>query len=247
MPSSADRADLRLERATLAEQTAEILKNHIIWGDEPPGTRLVETELAERLGVSRTPVRHALQRLEADGLAVRHGSGLVVAPFDVDVAVETLIIRELLEPFAARESVPHLGKPELARLRSILAKMASEHKKRHPSPKHGMQLNLEFHSLLNSKCPYRRMVETIQAARDAPSAMRLYSSYTRDDLRRVQAEHTAILDAATAAAEGSGAPDRVARLITEHMRAARRALLRNTGGEAQDTYGPRAVGAETSE
>lgn len=247
MQPSIDRADLRLERVTLAEQTAEILKNHIIWGDEPPGTRLIETELAERLGISRTPVRQALQRLESDGLAVRQGWGLVVAPFDFDVAVETLIIRELLEPFAARESAPHLGKSELARLRSILGKMASAQEKKHPSPKQGVKLNLEFHSLLNSRCRYPRIVETIQAARDAPSAMRLYSSYTREDLRRVQNEHAAIVEAAAAAAEGRGTADCVATLIAEHMRAARRALLRNTGSEAQGERGPGAFEVDASE
>jgi len=223
-------AALRPVRVTLAEQTAQILRERIVWGELAPESWLVENEIARDLGVSRTPVREALQRLEADGLVVRQGTKLLVAPFDQSVAVETLIMRELLEPFAATESVQRMGADDVERLRGVLREMEAGLDEPAPSPRQGAQLNVEFHNLLNSHCPYQRIVESIQVARDAYSALRLYTSYSPDDLRRVHDEHVEIVEA-TAAAAASGDPAaaaRVGELIRDHMRAAREALLRNT-------------------
>lgn len=215
-------------RVTLAEQTAQILRERIVWGELPPSSRLVETELADELGVSRTPVREALQRLELDGLVVRQGASLLVAPFDQEVAVETLLMRQLLEPFAAEESVAKMRPADIDELRSVLREMKAGLDEKRPNPKRGAELNIEFHNLLNSHCPYRRIVEAIQVARDAYSALRLYSSYSADDLRRVHDEHVAIVDAASAAVTAKGTAKAVGELIAEHMKAAREALLRNT-------------------
>lgn len=225
------RGDVRLTRVTLAEQTAEMLKNRIVWGELAPEARLIEADLAEELGISRTPIRQALQRLEADGLVVRQSWGLVVSPFDLDVAVETLLMRELLEPFAAEHSTPHLEPPEIVRLNSIVREMQEQTEGGAENRTYGAELNIQFHNLLNSRCPYRRIIETIQVARDASSALRLYSTYTVEDLERVHEEHVAIVDAATAAAEGAGSPRRVAKLVREHMRNARDALLRNIAAD----------------
>jgi DNA-binding GntR family transcriptional regulator len=216
-----------LTRVTMAEQTAAVLRDRIISGELPPGARLIETQLAGELEISRTPIRQALQRLESDGLVVRQGPGLVVGPFDAQVADETLLIRELLEPFAATESAPRLTEPELARLRSILREMEELLETDEPAPARRAQLNMEFHRLLNSRCPYKRIIEVIQVARDAPSAVRLYANYAGDDLRRVHAEHIAIVDATIAAARGDGKSEVVGDLIRDHMRAARAALPRN--------------------
>lgn len=217
----------RLTAVTVAGQTVRMLKDRITWGELAPGTRLIETQLAEDLGVSRTPIRQALQRLEADGLVVRESAGLIVPPFDIEVAVETLLIRELLEPFAAKESAPRLDEPDVARLRSIVFEMEALSQTSHPSPQFGAELNAEFHNLLDSKCGHGRILEVIQVARDSYSALRLYSSYTEEDRRRVHREHLAILDAALAAAGNPDRADGLADLIRDHMRSACLALLRN--------------------
>ncbi|MEM6355970.1 MAG: GntR family transcriptional regulator, partial [Pseudomonadota bacterium] len=72
-------------------------------GEFQPGARLIETDLAARLGVSRTPVRQALSRLEAHGLASRdERGGLVVATLDYDQLSELYAVREWAEGLAAR-------------------------------------------------------------------------------------------------------------------------------------------------
>lgn len=82
------------------------LRELIVRGRLAPGSRIVETELAERLGVSRTPVRSALQRLRQEGYVVPAGegkrSGNAVAPLTAEDAQELLYIMGMLEALAAR-------------------------------------------------------------------------------------------------------------------------------------------------
>ncbi|MEO1328792.1 MAG: GntR family transcriptional regulator [Pseudomonadota bacterium] len=91
-------------------------------GEFPPGARLVETELAERFQVSRTPVREALGRLESVGLAQRDGRrGITVASLDHDQLGELYDLREVLEGFAARLAARRASPAEIAVLRELVA------------------------------------------------------------------------------------------------------------------------------
>ncbi len=89
-------------------------------GDLLPGHRLVETELAERLGVSRTPVREALQRLEAHGIAARDGRSLRVAQLDHDQLGELYEVRGHVEGLAAKLAARHAAPEEIAVLREMV-------------------------------------------------------------------------------------------------------------------------------
>lgn len=97
--------DIGLIRAeTLRSQVENVLRDAITNGSFAPGARLVERELCERLGVSRTSVREALRKLEAEKLVqnVPH-KGPIVARLTVDEARQLYAFRGLLEGFAARE------------------------------------------------------------------------------------------------------------------------------------------------
>ena len=78
-----------------------------------PGDRLVEAELAERFGVSRTPIREALQRLEAQSVLARDGRSLVVASLDHDQLGELYVVRAELEGLAARLAARHAAPEEV--------------------------------------------------------------------------------------------------------------------------------------
>ena len=90
-------------------------------GDLPPGTRLRETEIAEKLGISRTPVREALHRLHALGLA-EHGPqrGLVVAQMSYEQLRQLFDVREGLEGMATRLAANHASRQETELLRQIV-------------------------------------------------------------------------------------------------------------------------------
>ena len=86
-----------------------------------PGDRLVESELAERFGVSRTPVREALQRLETQGMLRREGRSLIVASLDHNQLSELYAVRTELEGLAARLAARHASEEELHVLRSMVS------------------------------------------------------------------------------------------------------------------------------
>src|SRR5690606_3496565 len=102
-PSSDRTRDLRNDRVSQAYRQ---LRELIIWGRLAPGTRIIETDVAARLGVSRTPVRSALQRLQQEGYIVASGTGqqsrLAVAPLTREDARELFAIVAEVEALGAQ-------------------------------------------------------------------------------------------------------------------------------------------------
>ncbi|RLK10243.1 GntR family transcriptional regulator [Ruegeria conchae] len=85
-----------------------------------PGDRLVESELAERFGVSRTPIREALQRLETQSLLERDGRSLIVASLDHNQMAELYVVRRELEGLAARLAAKHATEEEIRVLQDMV-------------------------------------------------------------------------------------------------------------------------------
>ncbi len=85
-----------------------------------PGDRLVESELADRFNVSRTPIREALQRLETQSLLAREGRSLIVASLDHNQTAELYVVRGELEGLAARLAARHAAPEEVRVLREMV-------------------------------------------------------------------------------------------------------------------------------
>ena len=98
----------------------QLILDAIDGGELTGGARLVETELAQRFGVSRTPVREALKRLEAQGVAAVEGRRLVVATLDHDQLGELYEVRGVVEGLAARLAARHAAPEEIAVLRGMV-------------------------------------------------------------------------------------------------------------------------------
>lgn len=109
-----------LQRETLRHQIENALRQAIMTGRYPPGTRLVERELCETFGVSRTSVREALRRLEAEKL-VRNfpNKGPVVATISKSEAAELYAMRALLEGYAAAEFARHASEQAIMRFGEV--------------------------------------------------------------------------------------------------------------------------------
>lgn len=90
-------------------------------GHYRPGDRLVESELAERFGMSRTPIREALQRLETQSLLTRDGRSLIVASLDHNQLAELYTVRAELEGLAASLAARHASPEEVRVLRDMVA------------------------------------------------------------------------------------------------------------------------------
>lgn len=104
-----------------AERAYQQLRAAIQAGQLAPGTRLREVELAESLGLSRTPVREALSRLESEGLVVNEPNrGMMVTQLDASMVSELYVMREVLEGTAAALAARHATDVELSLLRDIV-------------------------------------------------------------------------------------------------------------------------------
>ena len=109
-----------VDRVAPQKDAYEMILDAIDTGTYRPGSRLVESELAERFGVSRTPIREALQRLETQSLLTRDGRSLIVASLDHSQLSELYVVRGALEGLAARLAARHATPEELAVLRDML-------------------------------------------------------------------------------------------------------------------------------
>lgn len=118
------------------------LRSDILAGVLPPGTPAREVALAERFGVSRTPVREALRRLEHDRLLVASSRGLVVRSVDPTEVIQVYDVRILLEGEAAREAAEARNAADLLRLESLLERDRSMVD---PSDSTRTSTNMEFH------------------------------------------------------------------------------------------------------
>lgn len=109
----------------LTNETYLALRDLIFAGDLRPNDRLVETELASRLNVSRTPVREALQKLCSEGLVVdAPRKGYAVAEFTPEFIVDHYAVREVLEGLAARLAAQSATELEIVQLGAELEAMA---------------------------------------------------------------------------------------------------------------------------
>ena len=121
--SSAKRQRLPQVSGSLSESAYRHIHKAIQSGTLKPGTRLREVELTEWFGISRTPIREALKRLESDGLIINEPSqGLVVTKLDLRMVSEIYEIREILEGTAAAFAARHALDGEIAVLRDIVSR-----------------------------------------------------------------------------------------------------------------------------
>ncbi|MGH2362386.1 MAG: GntR family transcriptional regulator, partial [bacterium] len=115
----------RLTRRRLVDDATQSLRNGILSGRLPAGARLRQMDLAAGLGISRTPIRDALGRLEQEGLIelLPHG-GMRVTPLNAEQAVELYDLREVLDGLSARLAAGRADQAALGRLERALARMA---------------------------------------------------------------------------------------------------------------------------
>ncbi len=122
-----------------------------------PGNRLVESELAERFGVSRTPIREALQRLETQSLLTRDGRSLVVASLDHSQLSELYVVRGALEGLAARLAARHSTPEE----RAVLGDMLEADRKLVDDPEAMSRANRRFHKQIHLASHNRFLVRQL--------------------------------------------------------------------------------------
>ena len=208
------------------ETTYERLCEEIRSGKLPPGSRLRETEIAERLAVSRTPVREAIRRLEADGL-VDHlpRSGAVVRKLEYPELMELYEMRTVLEGTAARLAARAASPVELEELVAINDEMRAAAGR----PEVVIGLNRQFHKLLLDAARNRFLLRAMATVENTLLILGSSSMAMPDRAREAVDEHREVLDALLA--RDGAAAEAAMRRHMERAQFARLRILRRANAE----------------
>lgn len=186
-------------------------------GELRPGSRLTEVDLAQRLGISRTPVREALHRLHAMGLA-EHGPqrGLIVAHLSYDQLRQLFAVREGLEGMATRLAAEHASRAEVALLREMV-----QEDRTLSDPVKLLERNKALHRLIVQASHNQFMIEALGNLRVHLSLLPGSTYATAERIAEAQQEHDEIVDAI---ANGDG--DRAERAARQHILSGYRVRLK---------------------
>lgn len=156
-----------------------------------PGDRLVESELAERFGVSRTPIREALQRLETQSLLSRDGRSLIVSSLDHNQMAELYAVRTELEGLAARLAARHATEEEV----QVLQEMVEGDKALLGDPAALARANRRFHKMIHLASHNRFLVQQLDLVHRSMALMATTSLAAQGRGEVALGEHQAIVDA----------------------------------------------------
>ena len=159
-----------------------------------PGDRLVESELAERFGMSRTPIREALQRLETQSLLERDGRSLIVASLNHNQLAELYIVRCELEGLAARLAAKHATDEEIRVLRA----MVDEDSGLLDDPKALARANRRFHKQVHLASHNSFLVQQLDLVHRSMALMATTSLAIEGRGTAALDEHRAIVEAIAA-------------------------------------------------
>lgn len=209
-------------RAT--DAAAAALREAILRGDAAPGSRLGETELAEQLGLSRTPVREALRQLASDGLVtVLPNRGARVAEWSREDLEEIYELRALLEAHAAARAATRIPDEQVALLVKLCDEMDDCARQATASDLDRIaELNARFHGLILEASGSARLTGLMKAVVQVPLVLRTFHHYSPEALRRSLGHHREIV-----AAFRAGDADWASSVMRSHVLAARAVLLQN--------------------
>lgn len=160
-------------------------------GTYKPGDRLVESELAERFGVSRTPIREALQRLETQSLLTRDGRSLIVASLDHNQLAELYTVRAELEGLAARLAAKHATVEEVR----VLRDMVSDDLTLVNNPKALSRANKRFHKQIHLASHNRFLVQQLDLVHRSMALLATTSLEAEGRGQEALDEHAAMVEA----------------------------------------------------
>jgi DNA-binding GntR family transcriptional regulator len=210
---------------TSTGRVVEVLRELILNNTFPPGARLAEIELAEQLGVSRTPVREALRQLAAEALVeLPPNRGARVASWSLEELESVFELRSTLEPKLtgmATERATEADRDELEGLALRMLEVGS------PGPDQDLEalvpLNTAFHGRLVELADASAFAAALAGAVRTPLIMRNFRAYDDVSMCRSLAHHVEIV-----AAMRAGDPQWATAVMSAHLRNARAVMLRTT-------------------
>ena len=207
---------------SLADQVFEKLENDIVQGVYPRGEIITEMRLAEELGVSRTPVREALRRLEQERLIEDCGKGSLVLGITQENLIDIMDIRIRIEPLAAYYAAKNITPEGIKELSHIVdlqdfyhAKSDTEHLRREDDDFHDVICRLSGRSVIN---------DTLLPLHRKTRRFRKISIDDTNRQARYLEEHRKIYEAISV-----GDADLAASLMAQHVEEAKKSMLERLG------------------
>lgn len=210
-----------------ASETAyEKIRSFILQGEAQPGMQLTEEKLSDIAGVSRTPVRDAVQRLENELLLVRSASKrLSVANWSEGEIDEMFTLRAMLERHAAERAAKRMDADSLDQLREINDALKSAVNRTEPHVGAFLDANRQFHDLILNCAQSPRLSKLLPALVEQPVVRRTAHQYSVEDLAQSGKDHDELIAAFAAQDENwAGA------IMTSHIRRAFHTFNETTNG-----------------
>jgi DNA-binding GntR family transcriptional regulator len=219
---------------TSAERAVNVLRELILRGEFAAGSRLGEVDLAERLGVSRTPVREALTRLAAEGLVeLAPNRRARICSWSIAELEGVFELRTVLEPRIAALAAPAATEEDIEALDGLAARMRSVGE---PGPDQDLDalvpLNRDFHGRLVTMADHPKLAAALAGVVHAPIVLRNFHTYDEASLRRSLAHHAEIV-----AAVRAGDPEWAQAVMTAHIRNARAVMIRAARADQNEQEG----------
>lgn len=209
----------QFKTTSLADRVFEKLENDIIFGVYPRGEILTELKLVEQLGVSRTPIREALRRLEQERLIADTGKGSIVLGITEDDLLDILNIRLRIEGLASYYATKNMTPEGLQELEHVLDLQEFYYSK--GDTEHIREMDDQFHALI-CKLSCRSVIsDTLLPLHRKTQRYRKASIEDKERMVQVVKEHRRIYDAIA-----DGNADLAEHLTTEHIAHAKESMLK---------------------
>lgn len=172
------------------------IRGFLLGGEAPPGAQLTEEQLAQIAGVSRTPVRDAVRRLEAELLLVRSASKRIfVADWSRDDIEEMFTLRQMLEGHAARRAARRLSVEGIDRLEDINRELHNAVDGSQPAIARFLEANRTFHEIITEAAASPRLGQVLGMLVEAPVVLRTARLYSAQDLMQSARDHDELIAA----------------------------------------------------
>ena len=177
------------DKCALSDVAYRYILERIITFEYKPNEPVIENELCEKLNISRTPLREALRRLEAEGFVTKaRNRGTFVRTYTAEDISESCDIRNLFEVYSLKKCIKNVSKWELEKVRSELESLTED-----STPEEYYKADTELHNMITKYCMNTRMLAIMNNLSVQLDAFQRISAQTPNRLHRSKEEHLEIL------------------------------------------------------
>ncbi|MEP5937932.1 MAG: GntR family transcriptional regulator [Erythrobacter sp.] len=172
------------------------IRSYLLSGNAAPGSQLTEDQLSEVSGVSRTPVREAVRRLESEMLLVRNESKRIfVADWSRDDIDEMFTLRQMLEGHAAQRAARMLSPADLGELERVNGELHDAVNQAEPDVVRFLDANRAFHEIITQAARSPRLAQVLAMLVEQPVVLRTARQYSVEDLKQSARDHDELIAA----------------------------------------------------